>query len=1121
MAINLGDINFGLGPDTSRLDQARKAVLDFGQAVNRTARLQSEGSRKVEADLRRQERAILSAMQKTLGLNQAIRATGNSDTLIKSTTSSFNRLVKELANGQVSALQFQRSMEDFQASTGRVTRAIKDQQQALREKIRTEKEAIAATAKAQQVTDANTKAAMDGSKLQLKIDRDAMREKQRIFDSNIKAAQDASRLQLKIDRDTAKEQEKIAITRANAIFGANSRIAAIQARAQSVGAPASIGQNASALLSTFQQSFSSAGGNRLAQIGSIQTFKKGLQELQFELSKYKKAADDAGKTNLETSLRRIADVSVLLSGPMSGIATRLSLISSVADKVSISTAALVTGIAGATYAFYKLGQSSIDTAKQIQRIDQALTSLHGNQAVVNTDMRYLMQTSDRAGTQFISTAQAYARLTAASQGTNLEGERTRTIFENISFAGTKLGLTNDDLAGTLRAVEQIMSKGTVQAEELRGQLGDRLPGAVNIMAEALGVTTAELNKMMKQGQVTSDSLVKFSEVLAKRLGVDTAKTIDTIVAAENRLDNAFLRLNDRLDQAVGFSSAYMNALESLSGTLDWLTANLNEVINTFGALAGAAIASIAAIYAPAVIAGFGTLITTIRTASSAMAAFNAIILANPLGAFASILVRVGVAAAGAVAGYQLMSSAIGETSDAHFGALNGVKAFIKGQEDSKKSVRATTLEYIKQQEVLMAGYKTQITALEGQRTQVDALMQKTASQTMPAFGPEGLLGPVGQSAELEGLQNRFQEITTQIDNLRKASGDATGDLQKLYDILNKPSNNETGKPLNPITAGESKGGTRTELGRKNALDTIRETQQQLEILYMPRTQQAWARIQVDVNKQVENFRDSLTKAKIPAAEVTTLTKQYGESLLKLKQAEYILPNQVTAWDALANAIGNGMDTALDNMIDAIQDGEDAMDALRNAGRALVANLIKDFAQLAVLNPIKNAIFGGNPQTGSPWTTLAGNLFGGIGNLSGATTSGFGVAAGLFGGIYADGGAFGGNGSIINSPTMFNNSNGPALAGEAGPEGILPLRRGPDGRLGVSAYGGGGSGEQIVVIRVVSDDEKFSAYVDERASAVVTSAAPGIVNQSVRQSKNIVMPTYNQYQNETRGADYRL
>ena len=73
------------------------------------------------------------------------------------------------------------------------------------------------------------------------------------------------------------------------------------------------------------------------------------------------------------------------------------------------------------------------------------------------------------------------------------------------------------------------------------------------------------------------------------------------------------------------------------------------------------------------------------------------------------------------------------------------------------------------------------------------------------------------------------------------------------------------------------------------------------------------------------------------------------------------------------------------------------------------------------------------------------LFGGIGNLS--TTAGFGTGVTGFA-----------KGGIVNTPTMFTFANGGSgrfgLLGEAGPEAIMPLRRGSDGRLGVASNSSG-------------------------------------------------------------------
>lgn len=100
------------------------------------------------------------------------------------------------------------------------------------------------------------------------------------------------------------------------------------------------------------------------------------------------------------------------------------------------------------------------------------------------------------------------------------------------------------------------------------------------------------------------------------------------------------------------------------------------------------------------------------------------------------------------------------------------------------------------------------------------------------------------------------------------------------------------------------------------------------------------------------------------------------------------------------------------------------------------------------------------------------LFGGPGS-SGAGTSGgniFGSILGMFfGGKNANGNAFMGgrvvpfaNGGVVTAPQFFPMSGGrTGLMGEAGPEAIMPLKRGPDGKLGVRMSGGVGTINQTI------------------------------------------------------------
>ncbi len=100
--------------------------------------------------------------------------------------------------------------------------------------------------------------------------------------------------------------------------------------------------------------------------------------------------------------------------------------------------------------------------------------------------------------------------------------------------------------------------------------------------------------------------------------------------------------------------------------------------------------------------------------------------------------------------------------------------------------------------------------------------------------------------------------------------------------------------------------------------------------------------------------------------------------------------------------------------------------------------------------------------------------------------------------FAQGAAFEGgrirafaSGGVVGSPTLFPMRGGLGLMGEAGPEAIMPLQRGADGRLGVAAEGGGRSRSPNVTINVSTPDvEGFRRSETQIAAAMRRLAARG-------------------------------
>ncbi|SFK91965.1 tape measure domain-containing protein [Nitrosomonas aestuarii] len=226
------------------------------------------------------------------------------------------------------------------------------------------------------------------------------------------------------------------------------------------------------------------------------------------------------------------------------------------DRQNSSISSLKAGMIAAAGAYVSFnaaingGKAVIDAALAQERLNNSLKVGLGSQQAATQEIKYLREEADKLGLQFTSTAEQYAKLTAASKGTALQGQATRDIFLSIAKASTVLGLSADQTGGALTAIEQIISKGKVSAEELRGQLGERLPGAFQIAARAINVTTAELDEMLSRGQLTAEQLLPaLARELENTYGAQAQEAAQGLNAQINRLDNAFTDLKLAVGEA--------------------------------------------------------------------------------------------------------------------------------------------------------------------------------------------------------------------------------------------------------------------------------------------------------------------------------------------------------------------------------------------------------------------------------------------------------------------------------------------------------------------------------------------------------------------------------------------
>lgn len=197
--------------------------------------------------------------------------------------------------------------------------------------------------------------------------------------------------------------------------------------------------------------------------------------------------------------------------------------------ISAVNAALVT-LAG-SLAF----KAFVDANVAVEKFENGLRAVQGTSTDTGAQLSYVRDVANRLGLDVDSTANSFVQLSAATQGTTLQGNAARDIFEAVSKAMGSLGKSSAETEGAFLAITQIVSKGKVTMEELRGQLGERLPGAMQIAARAMGSTTAEFEALVKKGISAEEFLPRFADELNKTFA---GASFDGYQANLNRLRNS-------------------------------------------------------------------------------------------------------------------------------------------------------------------------------------------------------------------------------------------------------------------------------------------------------------------------------------------------------------------------------------------------------------------------------------------------------------------------------------------------------------------------------------------------------------------------------------------------------
>ena len=640
--------------------------------------------------------------------------------------------------------------------------------------------------------------------------------------------------------------------------------------------------------------------------------------------------------------------------------------------------AAVGGAIGAQVGQFRqaLGATA-EYAANLQKLRIALEGVTTSQEQYSQGLDFIQQTTkDFAIPQEVVTRQ-FTKLQASVQGAGGNLDDTKDAFNGIVAAVRATGGSLADVDAALTATAQVFSKGKVSAEELRQQIGERLPGAFTLFAESMGITPQELDKALEKGQVSLQDFQKFAKAIFDRYGENAKAIADSPAAAGDRLKVSLEKLQENIGTLLGpVGAAFQKTFEQIVNAINTgITALTNFLgIGTEGAINKAQ-----------------------RELDQALKGYERYQDLTP----------------------EQVSNLRGRARNNYLQQRNQVQVAIANLEAAKQNRR-----------VVQVTQPTEGDGLPGIDT--DQTTATTSSKRLPAS--ERMVSLTGQLADKVGKVGERELITLKymiarqkvLDRNLAATDEqvelngALTNFRKQIAALDEKEATAKDRALAKLTKFEQLEANL--LAKKMGL-TGEQTKQQL--------------LQANINTLTQQYEQAMIQAGIPTDQVKSRIKDAAQAMVDLKDKSKGFAEQfgegIKSMGDITTNLANVAVSAFGRMGDTLAEFVTTGKAnFADFARSLLSDLTRVFMRFALFN----AIAGIFPGMGK---------FLGVAAANGAVIAKNGIVP------YAKGG-------IVSKPTLFQYASGGAgrfgLMGEAGPEAIMPLRRGSNGKLGVEASGAG-------------------------------------------------------------------
>lgn len=615
---DLGDVAFGLTAETAGLDRALDTLRKFGQLTNEAAASTEKGSGRITAAMARQEKAIINTYTAVKNFNAEARKVNAPMGMLARSTNEMQAFANTMTKGAMSSLEYGRAVSIAKERVADLQRQLKSYQGNNAANDRMAQAINRAQVNMQRAMGsiATSGAPFDTLKLQkafndleINIRKSGGRvheinAAQREFNATLNETNEKTRAWQQGMRSIEVMQKQV-----NNAVGRQVRYG------QRTDFPIQSNQLLNtARVATASGDFGKATLSLNALRSTLVSTEKGL------------AAASQRTEKFASAMRQFERSTILAVGPLSGVGARAAVVASMFETMSgkavlatIATTGLVAGLG-------MLSAHAVRTVMAMEQWKSMLIAASGSQALVAEEMSYLTRVGNEYGQVLSTLIPSYAKFATSARLANVSLEEQRNIFEGFMTAGAAMHWNQEQLGRAFLALEQMMSKGVIQSQEMKLQMAQVLPGAMEIAAASVGKTTAEFMKMMENGEaLTKDVLPKMAERLKEIFARAAEAGKKSLVAELARYENVKLEFGLSFDKATKSSEAFRGILSLTNDAITAISENMDQVIAVTAGV-GAAFTVYLGVNA---VQSLYRLTKAIKGAAIAQGFLNAATLANP------------------------------------------------------------------------------------------------------------------------------------------------------------------------------------------------------------------------------------------------------------------------------------------------------------------------------------------------------------------------------------------------------------------------------------------------------------------------------------------------------------